>query len=175
MRLHMVDGTRLFIELKAAGVLRALAHSPTLRVVPKPFAIDLADDQAAVAADFRADAIELPDDMSEGDREKMRDNMRSAEALDVRRFPTVAFRGRYTGSTEGGTLAGDLSIRGVAVRLSMPVRVQRQWDVFAAEASWEGPLTRLGVKPYKALLGAIKLEDWIRLRLEARFREGEGD
>ena len=36
-----------------------------------------------------------------------------------------------------------------------------------ARGAWEGRLTDLGIKPFKALLGALKLEDWIRLRLEA--------
>jgi polyisoprenoid-binding protein YceI len=172
MRLQMADGTHLFIDLKAAGMLKALAHSPTLRVVPEPFTVDVEGDQAVLAVECRVDAIELPDDLSDGDRDKMRENMRSAEVLDAKRFPSVAFRGRYTGNVEGGTLAGDLAIRGAAARVSMPVRVQRQWDMLVADASWEGPLTRLGVKPYKALFGAIKLEDWVRLRLHARFREG---
>jgi polyisoprenoid-binding protein YceI len=168
----MVDGTRLFIELKAAGLLRAMAHSPTLRVVPERFELELEGDRAAVAVQFRAEAIELPDGMSDGDRAKMRDNLRGAEVLDARRYPTIDFRGRYDGTEQGGTLAGALVVRGAQASVSMPVRVQRQWDVFAAEASWQGPLTRLGIKPFRALLGAIKLEDWVALRVEARFREG---
>ncbi|HEX3769293.1 MAG TPA: YceI family protein [Polyangiaceae bacterium] len=172
MRLHMVDGTRLLIDLKAAGLLKAMAHSPTLRVVPEPFGLDLEGDRAAVNVQIRAEAIELPDDMSDGDRARMRDNLRGAEVLDARRWPTIEFRGRYDGTDQGGTLAGALVLRGAQASVAMPVRVQRQWDVLAAEASWEGPLTRLGIRPFKALLGAIKLEDWIRLRVEARFREG---
>jgi hypothetical protein len=38
-----------------------------------------------------------------------------------------------------------------------------------ATGAWEGRLTDLGIRPFKALLGAIKLEDWIAVRLDARF------
>jgi polyisoprenoid-binding protein YceI len=171
MRLHLADGSRVFIDLKAAGLLKAMAHSPTLRATPDAFALDFADGQAIVGLRFPVASIAMPADMAEGDRVKMTDNLRGAEVLDARRYPAIDFRGRYTGSTEGGTLAGELVVRGVPARVSMPVRVQRQWDALAADASWQGTLTALGVKPYKALLGAIKLEDWIGLRFEVRFRE----
>ena len=38
-----------------------------------------------------------------------------------------------------------------------------------ATGTWEGRLTELGIKPFKALLGAIKLDDWVSLRVDARF------
>jgi hypothetical protein len=52
----------------------------------------------------------------------------------------------------------------------MKVRVARDGDRFIAAGRWEGKLSALGVKPFKALLGALKLEDWICLRLQARFK-----
>jgi polyisoprenoid-binding protein YceI len=171
MRFHVLDGSRVLIDLRAAGLLRSLAHSPTLRVAPESFAVEFVNGEAALVARFRADAIEVPDGMSEGDRDKMRDNLKGPDVLDAKRHPTIEFRGRYAGTTEGGTLSGELVVRGQPTRVAMPVRVARQWETFAADASWEGTLTGLGVKPYKALLGAIKLEDWIGLRLEVRFRE----
>src|ERR1700723_689855 len=112
MRLHAIDGTRVFIDLRAGGLLRSLAHSPTLRASSDPFALDLAAAEAALSARFRVDAIELPDGMSDGDRDKMRDNLRSPEVLDAKRYPTIEFRGRYAGTIEGGTLAGELVVRG---------------------------------------------------------------
>jgi hypothetical protein len=47
--------------------------------------------------------------------------------------------------------------------------LERRAELLLATGAWEGRLTDLGVPPFKALLGAIRLEDWIRLRLEARF------
>jgi hypothetical protein len=171
MRFQVLDSSRVFIDLRAAGLLRAMAHSPTLRAIPEPFALEFVEGAAVVSARFRVEAIELPEGMSAGDRHKMRENLLGPDVLDAARHPAVEFRGRYAGTTEAGTLSGDLVVRGVPARVSIPVRVARQWETFAADGAWQGTLGGLGVKPYRALLGAIKLEDWIGLRLETRFRE----
>jgi hypothetical protein len=171
MGLTLQDGSRLFIDLRATGLLRAIAHSPTLTARPERVAVDLADapGEAAVEATFRADAIEVPPDISASDRGKMLENLRSAEVLDARRSPTIYFRGRYQGTLEAGTLSGDLQVRGAARRISMTIRVSRQGGSLVAAGAWEGRLTDLGIRPFKALLGAIKLEDRVTLRLDMRF------
>jgi polyisoprenoid-binding protein YceI len=174
MRLQVKDGSRVFIDLRATGLLRAVAHSPTLTARPERVTVDLAEPaggavDATVEASFAAVAIEAPADISASDRDKMVDNVRGREVLDAARFPTIDFRGRYEGTLEGGTLSGDLRVRGVARRVSMRVRVAREAGALVARGAWEGRLTDLGVRPFKALLGAIKLEDRITLRLEARF------
>ena len=173
MRLQPVDGSRVFIDLRATGLLRALAHSPTLAAKPETLTADYEAEarEAKVDAVFRADAIAVPLDLSASDREKMRDNLLGADVLDARRFPTLDFAGRFAGTMDGGTLAGNLTVRGVACSIAMPIRTSREARVLVATGSWEGKLTHLGIKPFKALLGAIKLEDWIALRVEARLAE----
>jgi polyisoprenoid-binding protein YceI len=161
----------MFIDLRATGLLRAVAHSPTLTARPARVTVDLADPpgSSVVDATFRADGIQAPADISASDREKMVENLRGREVLDAARFPSIDFRGRYEGTLEGGTLSGELQVRTVVRAISMSIRVKREGDILAATGQWEGRLTDLGVKPFKALLGAIKLEDWIALRLDVRF------
>jgi polyisoprenoid-binding protein YceI len=176
MRLHLRDGSRLLIDLRATGLLRAVAHSPTLAVAPDRVTVDLADapGETPVEATFRAEAIEAPSDIPPSDRIKMVENLRGPEVLDARRFPTIDFRGRYQGTPEAGTLSGELHLRGAPRRLSMSIRASREGDALVATGAWEGRLTDLGIKPFKALLGAIKLEDHVKLRLEVRF-DAPGD
>ncbi len=171
MRLHLQDGSRVLIDLRATGLLRAVAHSPTLTARPARVTVDFDETagQSAVEASFRADGIQAPADIPSSDREKMVDNLRNREVLDAARFPAIDFQGRYEGTLDGGTLSGDLKVRGVAHRISMSIRLKREGGVLAASGKWEGRLTDLGVKPFKALLGAIKLQDWIALRLDVRF------
>jgi polyisoprenoid-binding protein YceI len=171
MRLQLLDGSRVFIDLRATGMLRALAHSPTLTCVPERVTVDFEgrEGEASVEASFRAAAIEAPVGIPPADRAKMLDNLRGREVLDAARFPTLDFRGQYAGSLSAGTLAGDLRVRSVSRRLSIPVRVSEQASALVATGAWEGALADLGIKPFKALLGAIKLEDWIALRLDVRF------
>lgn len=171
MRLHLQDGSRIFIDLRATGLLRAVAHSPTLTARPARVTVDFVEPpgESAVEATFRADGVQAPADIPGSDREKMVENLRGREVLDAAHFPSIDFRGRYRGTLEEGTLSGDLQVRSVVRAIAMGIRVKREGDVLAATGQWEGRLTHLGIKPFKALLGAIKLEDWIALRLDVRF------
>jgi YceI-like domain len=181
MGLQVLDGTCVFIALRATGLLRSLAHDPILKARPARVTVDFTAPgaPAPVEASFEASAIEAPAGISASDGEKMLDNLRSREVLDAARFPTIAFRGTFTGTLEGGgpaggalaggSLAGELLVKGAARRIAIPVTASQGPDVLVAKGAWEGRLTDLGVKPFKALLGAIKLDDWVSLRVEARF------
>jgi polyisoprenoid-binding protein YceI len=168
MRFELSPDSRVYIDLRATGLLRAVGHDPTLAARPEAASVDLGDGQVAVR--FEVAKIEPQGDVSDSDRHKMMENMRSDEVLDARRFPFIELRGRYEGTADGGQLRGELNVRGQPHRIALPVRAKKQWDVIVATGTWEGRLTELGIKPFKALLGALKLENWIRLRMEARFR-----
>jgi hypothetical protein len=168
MRFELSPDSRVFIDLRATGLLRAVGHDPTLSARPEAAAVDLDDGQVTLR--FRVADIEPQGDMTESDRRKMIDNMRSVEVLDAGRFPVVEVRARYEGTAEGGELRGELVVRGQPHRVTVAMKSTKQWDVVVAAGTWEGKLTDLGIKPFKALLGALKLENWIRLRIEARLR-----
>jgi hypothetical protein len=175
-----LDGgaSRVFIDLRATGPLAVLGHDPTLVARPEPFSIEVADPtgapaggpvEATIEARFAVESIEPPAGISASDRARMRENLLSRDVLDASRHPAITLRARYTGTIEAGTLTGDLTVRGAPRPLSMPVRVTLDGAAWTLTGRWEGRLTALGVKPFKALLGALKLEDWIVLRLEARL------
>ena len=168
MRFELSPDSRVFIDLRATGLLRAVGHDPTLSARPEPASVDL--DEGQVTLRFRVADIEPQGDMTESDRHKMMDNMRSAEVLDARRFPVIELRARYEGTAEGGELRGELVVRGQPHSLAVTLHSTKQWDVVVAAGTWEGKLTDLGVKPFRALLGALKLENWIRLRIEGRLK-----
>jgi|SRR5580658_1992206 hypothetical protein len=171
MPIALLDRSHVLIDLRATGLLRGLAHDPVLTAPAERISVDVGagDDGWTTSAVFRVDAIEPPGDMSPADRDRMLENLRGADVLDAARFPTIALAGRYRGTLEGGALTGDVVLRGVPRPISMAVRVIREGDALVASGAWEGSLTALGIKPFKALLGALKLEDWTRLRLDARF------
>jgi hypothetical protein len=174
MNLELSPESVVFVDLRATGLLRAMAHDPTLRVRPPSLSLTLPDDRhvdVTVEARFAADAIEPPADLPASDREKMLDNLRGRDVLDVARHPRVEFRGRYRGDLERGELSGEVVVRGQAHALAMPIQVSREGRDLVARGSWEGKLTHLGVRPFKALLGALRLDDWARLRVETRWVE----
>ena len=171
MRLHLAPGSRVLIDLRATGLLRAVGHDPTLVARPEAMAIDLGEGvlDVPVNARFRVDAIEPPADLSASDREKMRDNLEGRDVLDAARYPVVELTGRYAGTVERGRLDAELTIRGVPRRVALDVQVIHEGQVYVVTGAWQGKLTDLGIKPFKALMGALRLEDWARIRLDSRF------
>ena len=174
MRLVLAADSRVLIDLRATGLLRAVGHDPTLSAVPPEITLEVPDATGteldlAVEARIPVDAIEPPADMSASDRAQMRDNLRGPDVLDAARWPTVDFRGRFAGTLERGRLSGTFVVRGTARPMAMDVAIVTRDAELVAEGDWTGTLTELGIKPFRALLGALKLKDWIRLRLRLRW------
>jgi len=171
MRLALLPGSRVLVDLRATGLLRAALHDPTLAAPLEPATVEAGEGAFTAPLDLRArvDAIEVPAEMSAGDQEKMRENLRGPEVLDAARFPAITLRARYTGTLEGGRVEGELLVRGAPRRFAVDVRVARDGAELRATGVWEGRLTDLGVRPFRALLGALRLDDWARLRVEARL------
>jgi polyisoprenoid-binding protein YceI len=173
MRLDLLDDSRVFIDLRASGLLAGVAHDPTLVAVPEPAAIDVdlehGDVDAPVHVRFAAAEIEPPQELKGADRDKLRANLLGPEVLDASHHARIELRGRYVGTLAQGTLSGDLEIRGRPRAIAIPVDVEREASRLIATGSWEGTLSALGIKPFRALLGALKLADWVRIRLDARL------
>jgi hypothetical protein len=173
LRIELSPTSRVLVDLRATGLLRAIGHSPTLSVVCPPVTIDVGENppiDVAIDLPFDAAAIQPPTDISDSDRERMLENLRSPEVLDLSRYPRLDFRGRYAGTLERGVLAGDLHVRGAPHRISLDVTISPDSETLRMRGTWQGRLTDLGIKPFRALLGALKLDDWIRLRLDAAWR-----
>jgi hypothetical protein len=168
MRFELTPDSRVIIDLRATGLLRAVGHDPVLSARPEPAWIDLENGQVSLR--FPVADIEPMGEGSEPDRRKLLANLRGADVLYADRFPTLEVRARYAGTVESGELRGHLVVRGQAREIAMSLHTTRQWDVLVAVGVWEGTLSELGIKPYKALFGALQLKDWIRLRVEARLR-----
>ena len=84
-----------------------------------------------------------------------------AEVLHSARYPTARFTGRAIAEGAGFHVDGQLELAGRTTTLSFDVR--RDGDVYRAR--FEIPPSRWGIQPYKALLGAIKLKDSVRIEL----------
>jgi hypothetical protein len=134
---------------------------------PEPGSIDL---DAPFVLRFPVRDIEPPNDIPEPDRAKMASNLRGPEVLDAATFPVVEVRARFAGSAEQGRIDGDIVVRGAAHPFAMELRGARDGDDLVVTGRWEGTLRGLGIKPFRALLGALTLKDWLALRVEARGR-----
>ncbi len=172
-RYALSPDSRVLVDLRATGLLRALGHNPTLVAHPEPTTVEADEGDggvtATVALRFPAARIDPPEDISRDDRDKMRENMLAAEVLDAAHFPAVEVKARWRGGSDSGRLEVDATVRGKTHSLAMDVSLKGDGADLLARGTWEGRLTELGIKPFRALMGALKLEDWVRLRLEARL------
>ncbi len=149
------------------GLLAKVAHDLKMRV--DEFSIDVADDLSSVKATFQANRVSVltamkdgRDDqgtLSDGDKKKILANI-SDDVLASRRYPTVSFES--TGVREQGNtrvVTGNLTLHGQTRSVTATVREDgAHWttDVTLQQ-------TQFGIKPYNALMGALKVKDDVRV------------
>jgi len=108
---------------------------------------------------------ELYDDRQ---RREIEDTMRD-EILHLDRYPEARFEGRAVaraGDGDGFDVGGELALAGRRA----PLRFAVMRDGERYRASFDIQPTRWGIAPYKALLGAIKLKDVVRIELDVGAR-----
>jgi len=81
--------------------------------------------------------------------------------LDTRRHPTARFTGSAVPTDSGFEVSGKLELAGQSEPLSFAVR--REGTVFRAE--FDLVPSRWGIQPYRALFGAIRLRDRLRVAI----------
>lgn len=99
--------------------------------------------------------------LSERDRADIRSN--ALRMLEVTAHPVATFTStRVVGSDFGGSVDGDLTLRGETRPLTLDV-------VPTGPASWQGTadvlLSAFGIEPYRALFGALRLADSVRIEV----------
>ena|SRR5882724_9453498 len=149
------------------GVLSAIAHDLRIRLQSFQIALDGTD----VKADFDLKSLQVEGPMRNGvlqaehyDAGKRADVAKAmqAEVLHTDRHPKAAFVGTALGVGDGGyRVEGQLQLAGSSQPLSFDVR----HDGGTYRAAFELKPSRWGIAQYKALLGAIKLKDVLRVEL----------
>ena len=149
------------------GMLSALAHD--LEIVVGRFAIDVADD-LAIDARFEAGSLTVAHAIKDGhpsevlgasDKKKIEQTI-TGDVLDARRFPEIRFVAPAPEpSGDGFVYRGQLTLHGK----SRPVeaRSRATGGTQVAEIVLHQP--DFGIKPYSAMLGALKIKPDIRVRI----------
>jgi len=149
-----------------AGVLSAVAHD--LRVVLPAFEITLDGTTVRAEFDLKSLLVEGPvvqgvllaDKYDAGKRADVAKAMH-ADVLRTDRHPKASFTGSAVASAEGYHVDGQLELVGKHQPLAFDVRN----DAGTYRARFELQLSRWGISQYKALLGAIKLKDVLKVEL----------
>lgn len=114
--------------------------------------------------------------LSRRDRSQTQRNMLKANQLDAENHPTIAFRSTAARVEEGRlTIEGDLTIRGRTKRVTVPIDHRLTAEELQARGRFVVSHADFGMKPYSAMLGAMKNGEEIEFVLEVRGRPAATD
>lgn len=144
-----------------AGLLARVAHDLRLRVQRYDFTMQ--DGCISGSCDATSLLVEgamtphglEPNALSEHDKQQLLETVR-VEILDSDRYPRVAFEGQASANAGTVHIDGSLTLRGRTLAIESDLRGGAA-DLW--QASFEITPSRFGIAPYKALAGAIKLQD----------------
>lgn len=109
--------------------------------------------------------FKIEGEMSPDDRQKVLENMRSADQLDVAQFPVMTFVSTAAAPVDATTvnLSGRLTMHGVTRDVNLPVKVKLDGDTIDGRGSLSLKTSDFGIKPFSAFFGAVKNKDTIIL------------
>lgn len=144
------------------GLLSSLGHDLTLAF--ETFDMTLSpDDQVSASFDLKRLRVvgvtqehEAAAPLKSGDHARIEAAMRS-DVLDVGRFPSALAKGARAGETFKGTL----TLHGVTKPIEM--RAVLKDGTYRAELTLRP--SDFGIKPYRAMLGALRVEDRVRVEV----------
>ena len=158
------------------GLLSMMAHDLELRVTH--FALDVDEDRRAVTARFDATSLRvvqasrdgrpMPDALGARERAQIERSV-GGDVLHAERFPEVVFASTSATERPGGfAVTGTLTLHGVSRPVDVDVRLDG--DRAVAEARVHQP--DFGVKPFTAMLGALKVKPDVVVRVTATRAAG---
>lgn len=149
------------------GLLSRVAHDLCIRV--GEFAVEA--DETSVEASFALHSLRVahavregtpdPSALSPKDRGQIEENIRD-KVLDAGRHPEATFHGTITAGAAALRISGRLSLHGQEHALELnaqEVDGRVRGEVEFAPSKW-------GIAPFKAMLGAIKLQDRVLVRFD---------
>jgi len=174
--------TRLWLFLRADGPLARLGHSHVITTQGLRGSVWLAPQTERTACEFElAVAALVVDDpqeraraggefaspLDEEARTGTREHMLGATQLDAAHAPLLRLRCRAVTPTAAGALLDmTVTLRGRDAQLQVPLRWRRSANQLQADGEFDFRQTALGIEPYSAGFGALRVAD----RIHARFR-----
>jgi polyisoprenoid-binding protein YceI len=159
--LEPAPGSYVKVEVEKTGLYKGKKHLFSFTSWRGQVEYDPQHPESATARlEIDAGQFKLEDEwVSEKDRKKISEFTRSKEMLEVSSYPQIVFHGAGLKPDGPGRwkITGDLTIRNV----TKPVELALALDGKQATGRAVFPMTAFGLKPPKALLGAIGTKDEI--------------
>lgn len=112
----------------------------------------------------------LEDQTSAGDKETIRENLRSARQLDMNNYSTIRYQSTSCSRVANGTVnvTGALTIRGVSKTVTVPMTIREGDGSFGATGRFDATHADFGMDPYSAAFGAVKNDQRLSFVIDVR-------
>lgn len=139
------------------GLLTSFGHDVTLRVTT--LRLDVGDD--TVTGDFDASSLRvITEAISASDRADIERN--TEKTLEAKRYPTIEFRSvSVVRDGDRASIEGNLTLHGV----TNPISVEARDDGKNWNAKVVLDQRKFGIKPYSAMLGALKVKPDVEVHI----------
>ncbi len=118
---------------------------------------------------------EFPPDVPESAKQGTRKNLLSEALLDAERYPGVTISATgVEGTRESLQVTALVGIRDQQHEISVPVAVQYQEDRLRASGEFKVRQTELGLKPFSALMGALQVQDELKVKFDVTAKRSSG-
>jgi polyisoprenoid-binding protein YceI len=171
--------SRVRIHLGRAGLVKFLGHEHEIEAPVANGRVDVVDEdptRSSVALRFEAARFAVvPGSEPANDIPTVEERMRGPEVLDVARYPEIAFASTSIRSqgTDGArvriVVAGNLTLRGRAFPVEVPLEVVRETLGFEARGGLNLNLRDLGIEP-PSVAGVVKVANRFHLEFEIRAK-----
>ncbi len=164
------EGT-LYIYTYKEGLLSKIAHD--LRLAVNQFEVRLEEERVQVTVDSKSLTVNgamqrgilAPAILKRKDHQEIDKNIRDT-VLRCRDFPSIVFRGTLEESGETFSIPGQLTMRGRTRDVIIEGTLRD--DFFYGEATIQPSLW--GISPFRALLGAIRVQDRVKIAVALPLR-----
>lgn len=165
------DNGTLHVKTYREGVAAKVGHDLVIEVTRWEAQVAIADDPAASSVELSADPHSL--EVRSGERgvkpltDKDRAEIRKNIDEKILRGQPIAFRSTSVRLADGGQLAvdGELTMGGstrpVSARLDVDAGGRVSGTIPLVQSEW-------GIKPYRGLMGALKVRDDVEIVVDAR-------
>ena len=174
------DSSWLRVLVYRGGLLRSFGHNHVISHNDITGTVTFTQDphQSALTLEFRVadlavdepelralEGADFPGQISQKDIAGTRANMLGKKLLQAGKFPSVRIRSeRITGSMPDMEIEATVFVRGAEFTVVFPASVEVTSDSFVASGELDIRHTEIGLSPFKAIFGTLRVRDTLVLK-----------
>lgn len=180
--LYSVDAvaSQVLLQVYREGPMAAMGHNHIIAVRELQGSVQLHDDISRSSFELQFPVMALAVDepelraqagpdfssvVSDSAREGTRSNMLGEKLLQAASNPGITLNSEHVTAAGAGWMVGTrISVRGQEALVDIPMRLQMDGDQLTASGEFAVLQTSLGLTPYSALFGALRVADEIKVR-----------